>query len=120
MAIKTSTQLTPGGTYSREQLREVFGIKDATLKTGIFRPAGHDSVWVFVTEEKTADRTPYVDRLEGDDLHFEGQTKGRTDNLIKEHREKGLELLLFLRKRKDERPDYSFRYEGPFEYVDAV
>jgi hypothetical protein len=120
MAIKTSAQLMLGATYSRKQLRELFGIKDATLETGIFRPAGYDSIWLFITENKAADRTPYVDRLEGENLHFEGQTKGRTDQLIKEHRARGLELLLFHRNRKDERPDYSFLYEGQFEFVDSA
>ncbi len=119
MAMQTSTQLTLGATYSREQLRELFGITDATLNTGIFRPAGHDSVWLFITDHKTADRTQYEDRLDGDDLFFEGQTKGRTDQLITDHRERGIELLLFHRSHKDERPDYSFTYKGPFEYVDA-
>lgn len=119
MAMRTSTQLTLGATYSREQLRELFGITDATLNTGIFRPAGYDSIWLFITDHKTADPTQYEDRLDGDDLFFEGQTKGRTDQLITEHHERGLELLLFHRSRKDERPDYSFTYKGPFEFVDA-
>ena len=119
MATRTSTQLTVGETYSRVALREMFDIADATLNTGIFRPAGHDSVWIFITDEKTPDRTQYEDRLEGDDLFFEGQPKGRTDALIQEHRERGLELLVFHRRRKDERPDYSFRYLGPFEYINA-
>jgi hypothetical protein len=72
---------------------------------------------LFITDEKTADRTQYEDRFVGDDLHFEGQTAGRTDALIREHRERGLEIILFHRERKDERPDYSFRFEGVFVYV---
>ena len=51
-----------------------FTIKDATINTGIFQPKGHDSVWLFVTEQKTPDRTQYVDRLDGDELRWEGQT----------------------------------------------
>lgn len=116
--MRTSDHLQPGTTYSRERLREQFQIGDATINTGVFRPSGHASVWLFITEKKTSDRTPYEDRLDGDDLYFEGQSQGRTDALIREHRKRGLELLLFFRERKNERPDYSFRYEGRFDYVD--
>lgn len=38
--------------------------------------AGYDSVWLFIAEQKTSDRTQYVDTLEGDILHMEGQLKG--------------------------------------------
>lgn len=117
MGLRTSTRLAVGRTYSREQLRDQFGIVDATINTGIFRPSGHDSVWIFITEQKTSDRTQYIDRMEGDNLYFEGQTKGRTDALIREHRRFGVELLVFHRVRKDQRPDYSFEYMGEFEYV---
>jgi len=119
LPMKTSEHLTPGTTLSRKQLGELFDIRDATLNTGIFRPMGHDSVWIFVTERKTPDRTQYVDRLVGDDLYFEGQTLGRTDSLIKEHAQRGLELLVFHRLRKSDRSDYSFNYRGPFDLVSA-
>lgn len=115
--MRTSEHLVVGRTYSRHQLREQFQITDATINTGIFKPQGHASVWLFITKDKTADRTQYEDRFHGDDLHFEGQTSGRTDPLIREHRERDLEIILFHRERKDERPDYSFRFEGVFEYV---
>lgn len=115
--MQTSEYLQVGATYSRERLREQFQITDATINTGVFRPVGHGSVWLFITETKTSDRTPYEDQLVGDDLHFEGQLQGRTDALIREHRHRELELLVFFRVRKDERPDYSFRFEGRFEYV---
>jgi len=118
MGIRPSEHLTLGQIYSRKQLGERFAITDATIRTGIFRPADHDSVWLFVTRDKTPDRTQYVDRLEGNELYFEGQTKGRTDDLIREHRERGLELLLFFRERRDEHADYGFRYEGLFEHVE--
>jgi putative restriction endonuclease len=50
-------------------------------------------------------------------VHWEGQTSGRTDPTIIEHRRRGLELLLFHRKSRREHPGGAFRYEGPFEYV---
>jgi len=115
--MKTSAQLQEGEVYSRKELMEIFDIKDATIRTGVFSPKGHDSVWLFVTEQKTPDRTQYIDHLDGDTLHWQGQTEGRTDHLITGHRRDGSELLLFYRRRKNEYPGYGFRYEGVFEYV---
>jgi hypothetical protein len=80
--MKTSDHLEIGRVYTREELRTLFDIRDATINTGTFRPKGHDSVWLFVTENKTPDRTQYRDRLDGDDLYMEGQTARRTDPWI--------------------------------------
>lgn len=118
MAVKTSESLVAGAIYTRNELSEMFRIRDATINTGIFRPKGHDSVWLFVTENKTSDRTQYHDLLDNDVLHWGGQTTGRTDHLIIGHERQGVELLLFYRKSKSEHPGAGFRYEGPFEYVD--
>lgn len=120
MGTKTSEHLTPGSVYSRAQLKNLFEISDATINTGVFRPLGSDSVWLFITENKTADRTQYEDRLDGDDLYFEGQMAGRTDHLITRHEELGLELLLFYRRSKAEHPDFAFRYEGVFSFIEST
>jgi hypothetical protein len=115
--MKTSTFLTVGNVYSRVELADRFEITDATLNTGIFRPLGHESVWLFVTEKKTPDRTQYRDHLDGNDLSWDGQTSGRKDALIINHEAEGLELLLFYRGSKTEYDNYGFRYEGPFRYI---
>lgn len=114
--LLASERLEPGTIYTRNDLSTLFDIKDATLKNGIFRPKGYDSVWLFITEHKTPDRTQYVDSLVGDVLHMQGQRLGRTDALILDHRQRGLELLAFYRKEKDEHPHAGFRYEGIFTY----
>ncbi|CCF21873.1 protein of unknown function [Pseudorhizobium banfieldiae] len=113
----TSQQLTLEHVYTRDDLRRIFGIIDATLNTGVFRPKGTSSIWLFITEEKTSDRTQYRDRLEGQTLYWQGQSSGRTDALILEHQPRGLELLVFFRRRKYEHPGAGFRYLGPFAYV---
>jgi putative restriction endonuclease len=95
----------------------MFEITDATIKTGVFRPKGYDSIWLFVTEKKTPDRTQYVDLLNGDMLEWQGQTEGRTDGLIIEHEARGLEILVFYRKNKGEHPGAGFRYEGRFRSI---
>lgn len=116
MGKVTSERLIPDAIYSRKDLSQLFDIKDATLKTGIFRPKGYDSVWLFLTEKKAADQPQYVNTLTGDILGMQGQNERRTDHLILEHKERGLELLLFHRRKKREHPDYGFRYEGTFFY----
>lgn len=113
----TSGRLAPGRVYTREDLRKIFEIIDATLNNGVFQPAGEDSVWLFVTREKPSDRTPYINAFEGDLLRFQGQTAGRTDRKIIEHRAAGVELLVFYRDGTRQYPGGGFRYEGPFEYV---
>lgn len=113
---RTSEVLHSGHVYTRAELRQRFDIRDATLNNGIFQPSGHSSVWLFVTERKTSDRTQYVDRLDGDLLHWQGQTLGRKDSLIIEHEQRGLELLVFYRQRKYEYPHAGFRLEGVFRY----
>jgi putative restriction endonuclease len=114
--LLASEKLEPGTIYTRNDLSALFDIKDATLNNGIFRPKGYDSVWLFITEHKTPDRIQYVDTLVGDILHMQGQRMGRTDTLILDHRQRGMELLAFYRKSKDEHPHAGFRYEGIFTY----
>lgn len=116
----TSHLITPGQVYSRAALKQRFSIRDATINTGVFQPKGHRSVWLFVTEKKTVDRTQYLDRLEVDRLYWQGQTSGRTDGLIQKHEAHGLELLLFYRLHKTEHPGAGFRYEGQFRYATHV
>lgn len=116
MGNLSSERLKPDVIYTRKDLRQLFDIKDATLNNGIFRPKGYDSVWLFVTEQKTSDRTQYVDSLTGDILGMQGQLMGRTDHLVREHKDRGLELLVFYRREKYEHSGAGFRYEGAFSY----
>jgi hypothetical protein len=114
-----SQSLQEGHVYTRDDLRTRFSVTASSINNGIFKPATYDSVWIFVTEHKTADRTQYDDMLTGDILHMEGQTQGGTDHLIKEHVERGLELLLFYRKKKYEHPGAGFTYKGRFLFQSA-
>ena len=119
-AALSSELLTPGEVYSREDLKSQFKITDATINTGVFRPKGFNSVWLFITEEKTADRTQYHDLYDEGVLTWQGQSSSRTDGLIIGHRDQALEILVFYRKRKYEFPGAAFRYLGPFNYVSHV
>jgi hypothetical protein len=113
----TGNSLEPGAVYTRKNLREMFDISDATLNTGVFRPKGSNSIWLFVTKNKTKDRTPYKDHLDGNLLYWQGQLTGRTDASIIEHESAGDELLIFYRDNRLEHPGSGFRFEGSFRYL---
>ena len=113
-------RLIVGEVYTRQNLREVFSIKDATINTGIFPVKDRDEIWLFVTEEKPRDRVQYKDLLIGDVLLWQGQLKGGKDRLIIEHERNGQSLHLFYRKKKNEHEGAGFRYEGEFRYVSHV
>lgn len=109
--------LKVGDVYTRSDLRELFGIRDATLNNGVFYVKDRHEVWLFVTENKSADREPYVDKLNGDVLCWQGQRLGRTDPLIIDHMRNGDLLLLFYRMAKNQFEGAGFVFEGPFVYV---
>lgn len=114
--LYTSQALVPGQIYTRHDLRQLFNISDATINTGVFRPKGSKSIWLFVTEEKGIGITPYHDKLEGDTLQWQGQLSGRTDQLVIEHEHTNHELLVFHRRSKKEFAASGFRYLGLFNY----
>jgi hypothetical protein len=109
-------QLEVGVVYTRAKLKDLFGITDATINNGVFPVKVRHEIWLFVTEQKSADRVQYKDELDGDELHWQGQSLGRTDKLIINHRVEGNEILVFYRKKKDEYPGAGFRYQGHFDY----
>ncbi len=115
--VYTSDRLQRGEIYTRDDLKQTFNIADQTLYTGIFRPAGTDSIWIFVTERKSGDMTEYTDVLNEDTLYWDRQLSGRNDQKIIEHERNGLELLVFYRAKKLEFPGAGFRYEGRFRYT---
>jgi hypothetical protein len=109
--------LSRGNIYTRNDLREAFNIHDATLNNGVYPFKARHEIWLFVTENKQADREQYVDKLVGDTLYWQGQRMSRTDSLIIHHNRNGERLMLFYRRAKYEFEGAAFRYEGAFEYV---
>lgn len=114
---RASSLLTQFDIYTRDDLKQLLSTQDSTINTGVFIPAGFSSILLFVTKEKTSDRTQYEDNLDGDFLYWQGQMKGRKDSIIAEHRGRNLELLVFYRAKKYEHAGAGFRFEGRFEYI---
>ncbi|WP_340819812.1 HNH endonuclease [Methanolobus sp. WCC4] len=115
--MKSSEYLDVLSVYSRNDLKDLFQITDATINTGIFQPKGHSSVWIFVTKNKTPDRTAYSDDFDGQILNFEGQLKGRTDHKIINHLDNDAELIVFYREHIKEYPESAFKHLGRFQYI---
>lgn len=113
----TSPQLEQGKIYTRQQLKDLFKVEDATINTGVFRPKGRNAIWLFVTRDKTNDRTPYQDSFDGDLLRWQGQIAGRTNAAVIGHEAAGDELLVFYRDSKRSHPGAGFRFEGQFRYL---
>ena len=111
-----SESLELGEVYTREQLREIFAITDATINNGVFQPANSKSIWLFVTKDKTADRPQLPDNLDGDVLEWTGQPAGLTDKKLIGHMANGDEVLLFYRQNRHQFEGGGFIYEGPFLY----
>jgi hypothetical protein len=109
--------LRVGQVYTRAELRELFSITDATINSGVFPVKDRSEIWLFVTEQKQADQVQYEDELIGDELRWQGQSTGRTDARIINHRSEANELLVFYRKAKRQFPGAGFRFEGRFDYV---
>ena len=114
---RSDESLVKGNIYTRANLRELFKISDNTIDTGVFPLKERRQAWLFVTENKPADREQYVDKLVGDTLYWQGQRQGRTDHRIIDHKQTGEKLLVFYRRAKYEFDHAGFRYEGMFEYV---
>lgn len=112
-----SSLFIEGNVYPRKDIADLLDCGEQALWRGVFTPKCFDSIFLFVTENKTPDKTPYNDLLSVDDLEWDGEEQGRSDKRIINHKANGDEILLFYRTHKNAYPGYGFRYEGKFNYV---
>jgi len=115
--VLASEKLAVGNVYTRAQLREIFNTNDANINNGVFPLKGYQSVVLFITENKTPDRTQFIDKLDGDVLYWQGQALSRSDQRILNPQADGVELLVFYRLSRNQYPGAGFVFEGQFEYV---
>lgn len=106
-----------GSSYSRKEISALLSTNDSNINNGLFKPKDKNFAIIFVTENKSKDRTPYKDMLEGNILEWDGQLKGRTDKLVINHARLGLDLILMYRFSRNERPDHSFVCLGRLAYT---
>lgn len=116
----TSSNLTEGKIYTRQELRSIFGVTDATINNGFYRPQDTQSIWLFVTGEKTAPGLGAVNKFDGDLFIWLGQNAGRTDAQIINHEADGREILLFHRGKKSDHAGGGFIFRGAFRYLSHV
>lgn len=116
-STRDGSMLMRGESYTRNELREKFEIRDATLNNGVFHFKESRQVWLFITENKPADREQYVDKLTGNTLYWQGQKLGRTDPLIINHKQDRNDIIVFYRRAKYEFEGAGFRCEGVFDYI---
>jgi len=85
-----------GNSYERKELASIWGYQTFhAIAKGIVTPAGTPYVILFITENKQASSTPYVDALSGKFLHMEGEAAHGSDaRLIQD----GNEVHLFHRE----------------------
>ena len=106
-----------GRRYSRKEISILLSTNDSNINNGVFKPKDRKFAIIFVTENKTKDRTQYKDMLEGDILEWDGQLKGHTDNLVINHVGLGLDLILMYRISRNEKPNHSFVCLGRLAYL---
>lgn len=109
-----------GKVYNRTQISNLLKSRDSSVNNGIFRPKGQDFVIIFVTMNKTKDRTQYLDLLNGENLAWEGQLSGRTDSVIINHASLGLDLVLMYRESRNASKNYGFTFMGRLLYLNHV
>jgi hypothetical protein len=105
-----------GSLYTRDQLATVWGYASFhALARGVVTPAGDNKVILFVTENKSADRTPYRDRLRGSVLEWEGPTDHFAEDRMLGAPQNGTEIHLFYREEQRD----PFEYLGQCRVVDC-
>jgi putative restriction endonuclease len=99
MAVRFDT-LTIGGEYTRPYLAEMWGYQGfQAISRGVITPSGTNIVILFVTEQKQHSLTQYNDYLDGENLHWEGESGHVSDSRIVNANQSGDEIYLFHRTR---------------------
>lgn len=93
-----SADLEIGAQYTRPELAELWGYDShAAISRGVVTPKGGGHILLFVTREKQQSLTQYVDFINGDLLHWEGERAHGNDERIARSPQTGEEIHLFYR-----------------------
>jgi hypothetical protein len=89
-----------GQTYSRNDLARLWGYTAyQALARGVVTPRDDNKIILFVTKEKQASATQYQDRIEGNQLFWEGPNDHFAEDRIVSTPHNGDEIHLFYRER---------------------
>lgn len=89
-----------GQTYSRHDLAQIWGYTAyQALARGVVTPRNDNKIILFVTKEKQASATQYQDRIEGNQLFWEGPNDHFAEDRIVSTPDNGDEIHLFYRER---------------------
>jgi len=91
-------KLKIGKEYDRPYLAEMWGYRGfQAISRGVVTPSGTNYIILFVTKEKQEALTQFKDFLNGEFLHWEGETKHSSDGRVISARSAGDEIHLFYR-----------------------
>src|SRR4051812_33679155 len=92
-------QVTVGQAYSRPDLARLWGYSGyQALARGVVTPSDDNKIILFVTGEKQASATQYQDRVEGNQLFWEGPNDHFAEDRIINCQHNGDEIHLFYRE----------------------
>lgn len=102
--------LVLGNLYTRPQLAKLWGYNGYQgFSKGVFTPANKKCIVLFVTQQKQNSAIQYLDFINLDFLHWEGEEKHGSDERIANAYRNGEDILLFYRDMHHT----PFRYFGP-------
>lgn len=110
------TGMPVGSRWTRRDLATLWGYKgEHGLMRGVVTPQSDNKIILFVTEKKSADRTQYRDRRDGDVLHWEGPNDHFGEGRMLATPSNGDEIHIFYRHEQRD----SFTYLGRCMVVQA-
>ncbi len=116
MAHVTFDRIAINKAYSRQELADLWGYRGwQAFSRGVFTPRNQSYILLFVTREKQSSAHPYVDRLEGDRLYWEGPTDHVAEKRMTAAPNTRDEIHLFCRDRHHS--DFTYLGELSLESV---
>ena len=104
-----------GRDYDRPELAQLWGYKSFhALGRGVFTPAGHNAIVLFITEQQQPALPQYQNSFDGEFLWMDGEDGHKSDNRLANSLNRDT-VRLFHRKR-----DHSlFRYFGEVSLIES-
>lgn len=103
--------LVIGQKYGRSYLAQLWGVRSHhAISRGVYTPRAQNIIVLFVTKDKQASITQYVDYIEDGKLYWEGEQRHGSDDRIVNAEEAGDKIHLFYRET----------HHSPFVYYGEI